>query len=137
MTLLDVSRWISQLPEAVEEVPHDLALVGWLVPATDEVVRIVTGDLCLTVASADVLRVDDLLEQGGPSDEPPYQVVLRRGAALLDICPRQCVDRFMPSGRRPFALSSRPDSPTAEPAHRYRTLETAFLTEAGLVDQGP
>jgi hypothetical protein len=135
----DRKRWIAHLPVADEETVVDLVVVGWLLPGPAERAQIVAGDLCLTFATIDVLDLEPLGEPLEKSDGGARRVrlVVRRGAALLDVCPRECVVGRLPLGRQPFALSSRPLNMDIPSRTRFPELEEDFLTRAGLKPKLP
>jgi hypothetical protein len=130
----DRKRWIAHLPDADEETAVDLVVVGWLLPGPAERAQIVAGDLCLTFATIDVLDMELFGDPLEKSDGGARRVrlVVRRGAALWDVCPRECVDGRLPSGRQPFALSSRPLNMEVPSRTRFAELEKEFLIRAGM-----
>jgi hypothetical protein len=137
--LLERERWIAHLPDADEEAADDLVLVGQLLSAPTEWIRIVSGDLCLTFSTADILSVE---RSDAPRDEAlegawPARLIVQRGAALWDVCPRECVAGLLPSGRQPFALSARSTSTPAIPRVRFPRLEEEFLVRNGLRRRNP
>jgi hypothetical protein len=132
--LLDKTRWLAQLPTASEEEPVELVLVGDVLASTPETTRIISGYLCLTFASVDVIDVeplDSLLAEVG--DTRPSRLTVRRGAALLDACPRECVAAEMPPGEKPFAMSVRPFARDERPSTRFAALEAEYFADTGLV----
>jgi hypothetical protein len=137
--LLDTPRWISGLPDAVEEEPDDLVLVGRVVGEGGSGITVVSGGLCLTLPSDAVLSIEAIepdTRRPGDSDRA-NRVVIKRGAALLDVRPRECVEGLIPAGRRPFPISTRGQTPRSTAATKYKALERAFLTAAGLTELEP
>jgi hypothetical protein len=134
--IIDQTRWISQLPYGDEETADDLVIIGWLVPASCDSTRIITGSLCLTFATADVLAVDEKLDESYSEHDNRrahhVRIVVRRGAALWNVCPEECMEDMLPPGRRPFAFSSRPSGPQASRRSRFAELEEDFLFRTGL-----
>jgi hypothetical protein len=132
---LDVVRWLADLPRAEEEVTLDLVFDGWLIQEAAASIRIVTGGLCLTFATADVLSIE-VLGAASQASAQRARVSVRRGAPLLDARPRECMADHLPDGRRPFALSSRPLCIQTTTRVRFLEKEENFIRSNGLGRSG-
>ena len=105
-----------------------LALSGWLLPASEGRVRVLSEDLCLDFALESVLRIE-LKDPAWPTREVPR-------AATVELAPRPTVlangpagpwrDLF-PTGPRPFALAARPSKASVAGHKEYLEREAAHL----------
>jgi hypothetical protein len=124
--VVDVARWLADLPRADEEITPQLVFEGWLIQGTAPFIRIISGGLCLKFATGDVIGIE-VLDTASEERARRARVIVRRGAPLLDACPGERMLGHLPAGRRPFALSSRPLFPGTISRTRFRELEEDFI----------
>lgn len=108
--LIDLDKLLSSLPVAEEDTEAGIVVSARLAPSAPGQICILVGDLGLHFLEADVLKIepsvaDGLIEE--PLSSAYTQVVIRRGAPLLDICLSKIYEGSIP-GRKPFALAVRP-----------------------------
>lgn len=111
-----------------------IRLVGWILPAPRDRVRLLVGELCLDVAIESVARIDPAaLSQR--ADEVPLAatVELALRAEFLAVGPAAVWRDFFRTGPRPFALSARSAMVPMEGHETYLEREAAYLREHGLV----
>jgi hypothetical protein len=110
LMLIDVGKLLSSLQVAEEDTATGIVLCGWLAPSAPGQLRILVDDLCLCFDQADLLEIEPnpMAESAKrPSSAVGIQVVIRRGARLLDICLSKVYEGLF-AGRKPFALAVRP-----------------------------
>jgi hypothetical protein len=132
---IDVAEWLCRLPLADEQAGDGIVLDGWLVPGEDGRTDISVRGLRLSFRSQDVLETQSVETEDAyaPSSPRAVRLLVRRGAAVLDIRPDEfCV--ALPPRRKPFALAVRPSHQLLGPANRFRELEREFLQKHGLID---
>jgi hypothetical protein len=108
--LIDLDKLLSSLPVAEEDAETGIAISGRLAPSARGEICILVGDLGLYFLEVDVLRIEASVIDGlakEPISSAGMQVVIRRGAPLLDICLSKTYEGFIP-GHKPFALAVRP-----------------------------
>lgn len=132
---VEVAQWLCRLPLADEKVGDGIVLDGWLVPGGDGRADVSVRGLRLSFRSQDVLETQSVETEDAPAPSSPRAVrlLVRRGAAVLDIRPDEFCDA-LPLGRKPFALAVRPSHQVLGPANRFRELEREFLLKHGLID---
>ena len=111
--------------------------MGWILPAPDDRVRLLVGELCLDVAVESVLRIDPAAP-GRPAAEVPLPatVELAPRAQVLAIGPAAVWRGFFRTGPRPFALAARPGRSHMDGDEAYLAREAAYLRDHGL-DRSP
>jgi hypothetical protein len=132
---VDVAQWVSRLPLAEEQVGDGIVLDGWLGRAEDGRADIFVSGLRLSFRLQDILETQSvgMEDPSAPSSPRPVRLLVRRGAAVLDIRPDQLCEICL-SRRKPFALAVRPSHLVLGPANRFRELEREFLLKHGLID---
>jgi hypothetical protein len=132
---VDLAQWLFRLPLAEEKAADGIVLAGWLGRGEDGRVDIFAGRLRLSVRSQEILEIEsaETDEVSATFSLKPVRVVVRRGAALLDIRPDELC-KELPPQRKPFALAVRPSHRPLGPADRFRQLEREFLRKHGLID---
>jgi hypothetical protein len=132
---VDVVQWLSRLPLAEEQAGDGIVLDGWLGRGEHGRADIFTGGLRISVRSQEILEVGSAETDRipAPFSLKPVRIVVRRGAALLDIRPHELCEQLPPK-RKPFALAVRPSHQPLGPADRFRELEREFLRKHGLTD---
>lgn len=133
---VDIAQWVSRLPLAEEQAGDGIVLDGWLGHGEDGRVDIFVSGLRLSFRSQDILEAEsvEIDNASAPSSPKPVRLLVRRGAAVLDIRPEELCETFPPR-RKPFALAIRPSHLVLGPASRFRELEREFLLKHGLMDQ--
>ena len=110
-----------------------LGLSGWLLPASEGRVRLLSGDLCFDFALESVRRIERK-DPAWPTPEVPV-------AATVELAPRPVVLAIGPAGPwrellrtgpRPFALAARPSKASVAGHREYLQREAAYLRTQGL-----
>ena len=132
---VDVAQWVSLLPRAEEQAGDGIVLDGWLGRGQNGRVDIFVGGLRLSFRLRDILAIESVTTEdtSAQASPRPVRVLVRRGAALLDIRPAELCER-LPSHQKPFALAVRPYHRVLGGANRFRELEREFLLTHGLID---
>lgn len=109
-----------------------IRLAAWILPAPDDRVRLLVGELCLDVAIDSVLRIDPAAP-GRPAEVLLSAMVeLAPRAQVLNIGPAAVWREFFRAGPRPFALAARPTKVLVEGHDTYLEREIAYLRDHGL-----
>jgi hypothetical protein len=109
-----------------------IRLSAWILPAPDDRVRLLVGELCLDVAIESVLRIDPAAPSG-PAEAPlAADVELAPRAQVLTVGPAAVWREFFRAGPRPFALAARRAKVTVEGHGAYLEREIAYLRDHGL-----
>jgi hypothetical protein len=132
---VDIVQWVSRLPCADEHAGDGFVLDGWLGRGEDGRAEIFVRGLRLSFRLRDILEIESIETEDGsaPSSRRPARLLVRRGAAVLDIRLDELCEALPPK-RKPFALAVRPSHRGVGPANRFRELERAFLLKHGLID---
>ncbi len=106
----------------------DLVIDGYLLRGQTGSIRIVTGELALAFDIDDVLAITEveLPPDVSPALAVPVNLVLKRGARLLDCSPAAEYLPLLERPIEPFAYAVRTTFPPMQHAPRFRTLEDAF-----------
>ena len=132
---VDIVQWLSGLPGADEHAGDGLVLDGWLGRSEDGRAEIFVRGLRLSFRVRDILEIEfvETEDASAPSSRRPVRLLVRRGAAVLDMRPDELCEALPPK-TKPFALAVRPSHRAVGPANRFRELERAFLLKHGLID---
>jgi hypothetical protein len=128
----NIEEWLSQLPTAHECPSEGILLVGTLAPSAPEVACVVVGGFCFVFRRADILDIEIQDCSQVASQPQTIRVVVRKGAPLMNAFPSD-IRGESPTGRRPFALSSRQSIGVSNPCPRFRALEDHFLRKHSLL----
>ncbi len=131
---VDVAQWLCRLPLAEEQAAEGIVLDGWLVSDEEGRADILVKGLRLSFRGQDILESESVETEGASAPSSPRHVrlLVRRGAAVLDIRPDELCDAY-PSHQKPFALAVRPSHLVLGPANAFRELEREFLLKHGLI----
>src|SRR5512134_512824 len=124
---IDIAQWVSRLPLAEEQVGDGIALEGWLGHGEDGRADIFVCGLRLSFRLRDILETEcvETEDASAPSSPRPVRLLVRGGAAVLDIRPEELCEA-LPPRRKPFALAVRPSHRVLGTANRFRELEREF-----------
>lgn len=132
---VDVAQWVSRLSLAEEQAGDGIVLDGWLGRVEDGRADIFVSGLRISFRLRDILEAESVEtdDASAPSSPRPVRLLVRRGAAVLDVRPEELCEVFLPR-QKPFALAVRPSHLVLGPASRFRELEREFILKHGLID---
>jgi hypothetical protein len=91
--------------------------------------RIVLGDLVLSIATEDIVDINEIAspEISDCTYGIPVELKLRVNCRLRGVAPSWIYKETIINGKKPFALSCRPEILLGQPSIRYHELEKEFL----------
>jgi hypothetical protein len=119
---------------AVEPLTGDapIRLAGWILPAPEDRVRLLVGELCLDLARASVVRIDIAPSRPGSDVLLAATVELAPPVQVLDVGPAAVWRGFFRTGPRPFAFAARPGKVESKGHDTYREREAAYMRDHGV-----
>jgi len=130
-----IDAWLGTLPKASYRLEENLVIEGFLLRAPSEnIVRIVCGDMCLD------LDADGLLEIHRASLPPgiyqrvgiPIRASFRTPVQLFAVNPSDVYAPLLYEGQKPFAILTRPDHMIGPRRGWFDVIEREFLRARGV-----
>lgn len=111
-----------------------IELTCLLMRSLGEGIRIVVGDLCLTIHEDDIRDATEITSPEGITYHLalPVRMTLGKPFRVLDVTSGAIYDDVLYTGHRPYAIAARPGPVTRPPAPEYDRLEHAFLLAHGI-----
>ncbi len=119
-----VTSLLSMLPEILAETEH-FVVEAFLLRSDADTVRLVVGDLCLDVATDDVVKIEETAGAAA-GFAVGVTVTLKVGAALLGLAPAAFYRTLINEPVQPFSYAVRPEPPQLLKSARFVTMEAEF-----------